>query len=805
MPKVVADALAAEDPREPGEQPTPEHQPAPAHPQQPSAPGEPQADPTVRLEQPPAAAGESADPTVPLDSADPTVRLVSQPPVPADPPSSVPAAPQQEPAEADPPSPVAPGEASLPAQVESPEVAPGETAPVVSGWRRVAAAVGGFVGALPRRITDSAVLAFALFTVLYHAAFLLELRPSTIFLTWLVCCAGLAVLAPVLGVLRAVRRRRRARTAAPAPTPAPEPAASRRWWWWLAPIGTGLLGIGAAILAGVGGIVSWWVPVLLGLAAAVGGALLARRTWLERTAADEPVATPWQALYVLLISAGVAVSSLYMARNTPDDVFYVGKSVWVAERDIVPLRDFLFTENVAAPLSTQPPIASIEVFAGALARFLGLHAGDATWFVLLPALAVLAVLALWRLVHRWAPRRPVLAFTVALAYLYLVVGSDASLGTFHLPRLYEGKGMFVSAVVPLMWVYLTDWFESRSKWKLFLVFALSVVATGLTSTSAIILPLLVGAAGLAMLLVGRWRSALAVGIVALLYPAGSVVVSRLVLGPVTEAGGETQFFDAEGTYRRTLLVGTLGVIGGLALWLGPLLVRRRTPRLLAAGAAVTMTVLFVPGVLEWLADVTGVPAVLWRVPWILALPGLIGILCTIGLPRLKWSSRLAGAIVAGLLVFSFTSYGVPMWDKGSFIEVAPRPLWKLPQQRLEIVRWIEGLPRQPGLLLAPSTLMRTAPIVSSRLRVVNPRAGYLIEYDQNSDFVRDRQRLTAFADGTAIPPLPELSASIERLDVTTICVYWINLEAKAALRKLGYEQYARRFAPGAVRCFRKWE
>ncbi|WP_229397933.1 DUF6077 domain-containing protein [Micromonospora okii] len=671
----------------------------------------------------------------------------------------------------------------------------------VSGWRRFAAAFGYAVGALPRRITDAAVLAFALFTALYHAAFLIEARPSAIFGVWLVCCAVLAVCAVALAVLRAVRRRRAA-VAPPPPEAGGEPERAR--WWWLAATGTGLLGIGAAVTAGVGGLVSWWVPTGLGLAAAVGAALLARHTWLARADAEEPVATPWQALYVLIISAGVAVSSLYMARNTPDDVFYVGKSVWVAERDTVPLRDFLFTENVAAPMSTQPPISSIEVFAGALGRFLGLHAADATWFVLLPALAVLAVLALWRLVHRWAPRRPVLAFTVAVVYLYFVVGSDAALGTFHLPRLYEGKGMFVSAVVPLMWVYLTDWFESRAKWKLFLVFALSVVATGLSSTSAIILPILVGAAGLAMLLVGRWGAALAAGAVALLYPVGAVVLSRLVLGSVAAVGGETQFFDAEGTYRRTLLVGTLGVIGGLALWFAPLLVRRRTPRLLAASAAVTMSVLFVPGVLEALADATGVSAVLWRVPWILALPGLIGILCTVGLPRLKWSSRLAGTVVAGALVFSFVQYGVPMWDKRSFVEVAPRPLWKLPQQRLEIVRWIEGLPRQPGLLLAPSTLMRTAPIVSSHLRVVMPRVGYLVEYDQNSDFVRDRRRLAAFADGTEIPPLPDLEASLGRLNVTTICVYWVNLEAKDALRKLGYEQYARRFAPGSVRCFRKW-
>ncbi|MDI5938284.1 DUF6077 domain-containing protein [Micromonospora sp. DH15] len=674
MPNVADDALAVEDQRAPEDLPrAPDDQPE--TPQDP--PGTREAQPETPDDRPATPQDEPGTPQdEPATPQDPPGTLRDEPGTPQD----EPGAPRAEPAaSAEPADP-----AERPPAPERTPDAP--TAPARLSFPR---RFGAAFGALPRRITDAAVLAFALFTVIYHAGFLAELRPSVMFLSWLWCCGVLAVLAVVLGVVRAVRRRRVAPVPPAAPAD-PAPAGRARWWWLAVGVVTAALGVAAAVIAGMGGLASWWVPTGLGLAASVGAALLARRAWLARTGPPEPTATGWQALFVLLVSAGVAVSSLYMARNSKDDVFYLGKSVWVAERDIVPVRDFLFTENVAAPLSTQPPTASIEVFAGALARFLGLHAADATWFVLLPALAVLAVLALWRLVHRWAPRRPVLAFVVAITYLYLVVGSDAALGTFHLPRLYEGKGMFVSAVVPLMWVYLTDWFESRSRWKLFLIAALSVVATGLSTTSAIILPLLVGAAGLAMLLVGRWGTALAAGVAALAYPIGGVLVSRLV-----------------------------------------------------------------------------------------------------------------GLIVASSLIFCFATFGVPMWSRDSFMEVAPRPLWKLPQQRLDIVQWIEGLPREPGLLLAPSTLMRVAPIVSSRLRVVMPRDGYLVEYDQNSDFVRDRQRLAAFADGTAIAPDTEVKASIERLDVTTICVYGVNLEATAALKRLGYEMYARRFAPGSVRCFRQ--
>ncbi|WP_147437451.1 DUF6077 domain-containing protein [Micromonospora musae] len=662
--------------------------------------------------------------------------------------------------------------------------------------------LGSLVSALPALLTDGAVYAFALWTVLYHAAFLFDLRPSVTFLVWLVGC----VLVGGYVALRRWRRRTGAASSDERDGPAESPAATMDRRWLLPTIAAAVL---AAVTAGLDG-VPWLVPAVAGVAAAVGAVLLTRRAWLARpgVGSDAPTERSWQSGYALVASGLVGIASLFIARNTPDDVFYVGKSVWVAERDIVPLRDFLFTEQVAAPLSSQPPIASIEVLAGALGRFLGIHAASATWYVLLPVLAVLAALSLWRLIQRWAPRRPVLAFTVALAFLAFVCGDDAALGTFHLPRLHEGKGMFVSAVVPLLWVYLTRWFDTRSRKDLAPIIAISIVATGLTSTSVMILPLLVGAAGLGMLLVGRWRDALVAGVAVMAYPIGAVIVTRIALGPMTSVIASAQFFDAEGTYRRTLLIGVLGVICGLGLWCGPFLVRRGTPALFAAGATAAMSVLLVPGVLEALSAGSGLAAVLWRVPWFVPLPALIGLLCTIDfapLARVAALRAVVGAALAAVLVGAFAVAGTPMWSVRSFVEVHERPTWKLPQQRQKIDFWIWNLDdRPPGLLLAPSTLMRTMPIVTSEVRVVMARNGYLVDYDMNSQFSQDRLKLAAFADGVdQIAPVSELAAAMDRLDVGTVCVYNGNRKARDLAPELGLVKFASRKAPGAVTCYRR--
>ncbi|MEH1166231.1 DUF6077 domain-containing protein [Micromonospora sp. CPCC 205539] len=675
--------------------------------------------------------------------------------------------------------------------------------------RTPVARVRALVAAAPTLLTDGAVVAFALWTVLYHAAFLGDLRPSVTFRIWLVACVLLA------GV--ALFRARRRSTAAPRGDAAgdgtPEgdesaagehPGVDRRLL-----VGVLVAAAVAATTAGVAGTgvaVPWVIPAVAGLLAAAGGILLVRRVWLSGSpsAPAAPAPTAAQSAYALMVSVLVAISSFFLARNTPDDVYYVGRSVWIAERDLVPLNDFLFSENTLPAMGSQPPIPSIEVFAGALARALGIHAASATWYVLLPILAVLAVLALWRLTHRWAPRRPVLAFTVAIAYLYLVVGGDAALGTFHLPRLYEGKGMFVSAVIPLMWLYLTQWFDNRSRRSLLLIVTLSITAIGLTTTAAIILPMLVGAAGFAMLLVGRWKAAVLAAIAALTYPIGSLVVSRLVLGTLAASGADDAFFDAAATYRRTLLFGVVGVISGLALWCGPLLARRRTPALLVAGSTLALSVLFIPGVLEAVSALSGISVVLWRVPWLLALPTLIGLLCTVRVPAPTVAVRraVAGGI-AVLLVASFALFATPMWSTKSWVDVHKRPTWKLPQQRQSIAFWIKGLDRSPGLLLAPKTIMRTSLVVTSQVRVVLPRDFYLVEYDLNSQFAKDRLLLAGFADGDTTPSPTELTPALDRLDVGTICVYNGNTYARDLAPQLGFQEFAARPAPGAMTCFRR--
>ncbi|MEV5447987.1 DUF6077 domain-containing protein, partial [Streptomyces sp. NPDC052644] len=363
------------------------------------------------------------------------------------------------------------------------------------------------VAAAPVVLTDAAVVGFALWTLLYHLNLALGLRPSVVFVAWMLTLPVAAYVAWRIGRRRRNTSQLVSEAEATGPTTrAPAAVADRAapLRRYALPIGSG---IGAALFAALGtGSLSWWLAVVLGVVAVISAWVSSRRS----TESVDPAptgTTPAQAYVVMLAALAAAVFSTFIARVSLDDVFYVGKSVWVAERDQIPYRDFLFTEGVLPAGSANPPVPSFEVFIGALARVLHVHAASTTWYIVLPLLAIFAVLALWRLVQRWAPRRPLLVFGVALTYIVLVAGYPDALNTYHLPRLTQGKSVFVHALIPLAWVYHTDFLETRARRALVLLGLLSVAAVGLTTTAVILLPLLAVAAVSMLVLTRRWRDA----------------------------------------------------------------------------------------------------------------------------------------------------------------------------------------------------------------------------------------------------------------------------------------------------------
>ncbi|RAY11130.1 hypothetical protein DPM19_32000 [Actinomadura craniellae] len=622
--------------------------------------------------------------------------------------------------------------------------------------------------------TDLALLSFAVWTLLYHLG--LWLRPPTAVLV-----GGWAAATAAIAAGMVLRGRRPAEDTGPAQDAGP---GAPRWAAWAGPC----LGVAAGLAAGFHSAgVPWWVTCGLAVAAvAVTGYAL-------RGAGAGPFTSPGPAgrgsFLVLGTALGFAVGSLFIVNTDADDAYFVSRSVWTAENGRIPLRDVIFSQGTYAPISGEPPVASFEVFVGALARPLGIPASSFLWYVVLPAVVFLAVWALWRLVREWAPRRAALCFALGAVYLLWSGAHNASLGSFHLVRLWQGKAVLVSLVIPLLYVYLTRWAERRSGTALALAAAAGVAATGLTSSAAFVVPLITAAVAGPLLLTGRVRDAVA-ACAASAYPIAAGLVVMLGYSAIEVAGS---FHPAPRTYSWIMMTGILGALGGAALWGAPRLARAGTPAMITAGVAGVTTVLIIPGVLELVRDASGAGPVLWRTLWLVPAPALVGLLAAIRLPavpRLSWTPpalvpALAPGLAAGALI---PLVGTPVWAEENGSTVAARPAWKADPGRLRAARTVVAASGERGVVLMPLVYMRYVPVITTRVNAVSPNNHYLRLMPAPPEFTEDRLLLTQMVRSKYAPmPTPQRAAdALRRIGVTVACARADNLPALELLRSAGY-------------------
>jgi hypothetical protein len=473
-------------------------------------------------------------------------------------------------------------------------------------------------------LTQFAVLAFASWTLIYDIGAVADLGTSWLLVLWAACLVAIAV-----GLVRFGR-------AGPAGgAGAAEPIPGLRWLTaatpWRRPLGMAsvVLGVAAGLAVGLHSVgLPWNWTWVLG-----GPAVVVTLTWLllpaegASSTADRPTgAVPLESapsgpaaqggsLLALGTAVVAAIFSLYIVRPDADDAYFVSRAVWAAQHGRIPLKDIIFTHQAVNQISAETPVSSIEVLIGALARLLGVPAASFTYYIALPVFVFVAVWAVWLLIRRWAPDRYVLCFAVAMLYLAWSGTSSASFGSFHLVRMWQGKGAFLSLMVPLLYVYLTQWAEHRSRRSLLVVIAAGIAATGLTSSAALVVPLIVAAVAVPLLLARQIAAALG-ALLAAAYP----VLAGLVVAVVRPVHLPHSPFAPATAWAWVLLAGVLGGIGGVALWTAPRLARRGVPALITSGVAGVITVLMLPGVLTVMGNATGTNAVTWRTMWVVPGP-----------------------------------------------------------------------------------------------------------------------------------------------------------------------------------------
>ncbi|SFC42947.1 hypothetical protein SAMN04487968_106168 [Nocardioides terrae] len=632
---------------------------------------------------------------------------------------------------------------------------------------------------------DGAVVAGALWTLWYQLALALQfdLRPSG----WPFAVA--ALLCVVVGAHRAVAAARPEERIVALDDERPGPArdSTRRLAVRAVLVVVGVVGLVQIVRDrdSLGAVAPAVVVILLVV-------LLAWPVVAAPTPDAREEEAPGMVSHLVVVAAGLALGalSLFLVRYDADDVYYVNRAAWVAEHGTAHLRDTMFGPGTFPnSYGGGLPTPSIEALQGVAASMLGVEAGTFAYLLYTPVLAAAFVWATWRLVRTWAPRRHLLVLLVAI--LFVLASGASIIGNYSVGRIWQGKVTAYAVLLPLVWAYLSRAAAGRSRSATVLLLCSGVVFVGLTTSSALLMPVIVGA-GLLAALALRSRSLL-VGALAF---AAAPLVNGLVqaFGPSVIGTQPVGVTGADQVFAIAFGPGTAMVaLAVVATALAPGVVRR--PAAVVAGAAVVATMAtFLPGVIGIADAATGAGPVVWRLAIAAPTWVFVGLLVAAPAPglaeRLRVPERLArpatagvAAAIAALAAAVCVTGGHWLWSGEVGARLASRPVWKVDAVALADVRAARALDVPPGLWLMPPAQMEALSILTARQHAVVPRIAYLETLDATAQQVSDRRVLFDLVrrHPGPQPSVADVRTALDRLDVSLACV---SASAKRAGRVL---------------------
>lgn len=624
------------------------------------------------------------------------------------------------------------------------------------------------------RLLDTVVVSFAAWTLIYDLAAWTGVRAWIAFMAWL------------LTVPASVRLSKAAGSDAPAaPRPQPEPRLA-------------LVAIGSATACSVSVAVGDWRPggargaPLAWVAAGVAAAAALWAAVRAQSGAPAPQRVPPADRGERLASVmaiGLAAVSLFLVRPDADDVYFVNRSTWTAERGTFASGDTIFSDE-RFPAVESPQVSSIEGLIGAAANVVRVEAGSIAYLVMPPLGTMLAVLALFRLISTWRARAPALALAIALLFLLMGGATHASFGNLFLGRMWQGKVFLLSIVIPSLYVYLHRWVRDRASPAVLV--ATGIAAVGLSSTGVFVVPL-VAAAGLSPLLAERRYARFAFGFAASsVYPVLAALVSQSTNTFGTAVRATAADVDPASVVVKVAGADVLAGFAVLAALTGSLALGSRRGRIAAATAAALTVAMLAPGALALADRVTRAGFVLWRLLWVVpvaALLGATGTMVTRGAGRIVVPLLVAGALIAG---------GTPLWSDTNAVSLSA-PAWKVEPRALGDARAIVERSRPGDVVVAPSGVRDALAILTTRVRPAASRSDYMATLSRTPGFLaRERGILAAFADGRE-PGRDAVERALREVRVTTACVRSGDASAAGVLRELGWRQF---LVTRGVSCFR---
>lgn len=467
------------------------------------------------------------------------------------------------------------------------------------------------------------------------------------------------------------------------------------------------------------------------------------------------------------------ILALSITRSDLDDAYYAAVAAHMAAHPEAPLQsgDPMLGETGFPLIFHSFRFSSFELLSGALGLLSSSAALDAYYIYLVPLWSGLAVLATYLLVRQLQPQQWLLPTICTLALVLLLGEMHRSSANFSFVRIFQGKAVFVSVLVPCIY-YLTNrvFSASATRADFLLLACCQISAIGMSNIGMLMGPL----AGFSALMANiampqkyhRIRFPLVASLLLIPLPYLLDVLIQSAGSPLLEIANEppnSVWKSVFGHHQQYLVA--------LLLLAGPVL--STTPAVrwrLTVPTLILMVVYLNPWLAGFISRHVTTPAVYWRVVWTLPVLIYMGVGGSMLLTApVLWKRHHPRAAVAMLILMALVVQALPHHTlRPSNIEPYQGfATWKIRMEDLQVAQEAMALclPRQR--LLAPeriagviSRFEHHPPLIATRDAYIDFMKPYV-----NTDQHLARRVLYDFANGRLPAPDNAVRNALNSLQV----------------------------------------
>lgn len=495
-----------------------------------------------------------------------------------------------------------------------------------------------------------------------------------------------------------------------------------------------------------------------------------------------------------LIVTGVAAALITTALCRPDvdDGYYLNEVIQTLLHPDLAVLSFDGIHGVpGAPL--QQVVHRPQTYEVLVAFFSRLSGGDprAVYWLWVPGVAAaLAPLCWWSVARQLAPRVAWLAVPLTLGVLCTWGDGPQTIARFGLPRLFQGKSVFVFAMVAVL-VHAALRHLSEQSWRSALRLAAAALAASLfTSTALVVAPIAVGLTLLAGLRLDRaGLRTFATGLAATAPLVLTLALSFLELrtaGGLASDGYQQADTTSLGNHRSAL---ALAWLASVPWWMGD-----RPQRSLVARHVVVSVSIVASGLGPLLLGEVVADLLNWRTFWAIPFGPLMGLGAVCALDA-GWRAvrawrpmDLARVVWLALLVTMFVRAGDWSVEKDGinvrFAELKVKPAFE------EIADAVLALTDPDDVVAAPPHASQALAMRMDKPKLVGVWVRYLNNLARFWGQEETDRRLAVLEYTRGTKPMDVPSAELEGLCVRVLVVVakrTSSVEQRERLRDLGFQ------------------